>query len=171
MPITTATITFRPHRLGFLITVSILLGVGLACLDLGLNHHPLWLVGTGMVVLWGGRLANSYSTGALALRGAELVVYQGNFVIREITVPVWSTQVVIEQHPFGRVCDAGMVIVTINDKPIRVRVAQLRAFRTLLSERKLQVLALLQPQSAPLRTTPVWTHAELLMDGYRERVR
>ncbi|MFV9507496.1 MAG: hypothetical protein AB4911_23330, partial [Oscillochloridaceae bacterium umkhey_bin13] len=66
-PLHNAPIIFRSHRLGFLITLGMLLGVGLACLDLGFHMHPGWFGGTALSVLVGARLASRYVRGSLAL--------------------------------------------------------------------------------------------------------
>ncbi|RRR71744.1 MAG: hypothetical protein EI684_11110 [Candidatus Viridilinea halotolerans] len=142
MPIESNDITFRPHRWFFFMALAMLLGTGLACVNLSVRTHPAWFVGAAIVTLLGGRMAMRYLIGALALRGCDLVVYQGAFVVREITLPLWTTPIVIHQSLFGRLLDAGTVEVMLDDRPVSLRVAQLRAFRRLLAERKLQLLAL-----------------------------
>jgi hypothetical protein len=144
MPIESDDITFRPHRLGFFFSLAVLLGMGLACLALSFQLHWAWLAGAALVALQGGALAMRYSIGSLAIRGYDLVVYQGVFGSRERMAPIWAARLEIRQSPFGRLIDTGTVLVTIDERPLRLRVAQLRAFRRLLTERKLQLLSLVE---------------------------
>jgi hypothetical protein len=164
MPIDGNNIPFRPHRFGFFLTLAVLLGLGLASLVLSAQLHWAWLAGAALVAMLGGRLASRYVIGALALRGVELVVYQGAFVVREVTVPIWAARLKIRQGLFGRLLDAGTVVVTIDERPLHLRVAQLRALRRLLAERKLQLLALTARHRRILPPAPAWVHAGELED-------
>jgi hypothetical protein len=159
-------ITFRPHRFGFFLTLAVLLGLGLACLALSVQLHWAWLGGAALVALFGGRLASRYVIGALALRGVELVVYQGAFVMREVTVPIWAARLEIRQSLYGRLLDAGTVVVTIDDRPLHLRVAQLRAFRRLLAERKLQLLVLAERHARILPPAPTWSDAAMIEERH-----
>lgn len=169
MPIDDDDLTFRPHRLGFFLTLAVLLGLGLACLALSVQLHWAWLSGAALVALFGGRLASRYVIGVLALRGVELVVYQGAFVMREVTVPIWAARIEIRQSLLGRLLDAGTVVVEIDDRPLHLRVAQLRAFRRLLAERKLQLLVLTERHPRVLPPAPAWVHAGEIEDRRWER--
>jgi len=144
MQIDRSDITFRPHRLGFFLSLAVILGVGLACLTLGFTRHPAWFAGVPCVAYLGGARVSRYTIGTLALRGCDLVLFRGTFVAREVTCPVWEVKIEIRQSLIGRMFDTGTVIVYVGEEPVRCRVAQLRAFRRLLAERKLQLLALNQ---------------------------
>jgi hypothetical protein len=162
MPIDDDDITFRPHRFGFFLTLAVLLGLGLSSLALSVQLHWIWLAGAVLISLLGGRLASRYVIGALALRGVDLVVYQGAFVMREVTVPIWAARLEIRQSLYGRLLDAGTVVVTIDDRPLHLRVAQLRAFRRLLAERKLQLLVLAERHARILPPAPAWSDAAMI---------
>lgn len=166
MPINNDDLTFRPHRFGFFLTLAVLFGLGLASLALSFQLHWAWLGGAAMVALLGGRLASRYVIGALALRGVELVVYQGAFVVREVTVPIWAARLEIRQSLCGRLLDAGTVVVTIDERPLHLRVSKLRALRRLLAERKLQLLALAARYPCGQPPVPTWVHAGELEDQH-----
>ncbi|MFV9507923.1 MAG: hypothetical protein AB4911_25525, partial [Oscillochloridaceae bacterium umkhey_bin13] len=131
-------------------------GVGLACLDLGFHMHPGWFGGTALSVLVGARLASRYVRGSLALRGTDLVVYEGTLVIQEHSVPLWEASITIQQSLLGRMIDTGTVVVLIDGRPIRRRVAQLRAFRHLIADRKLDLLILLDRHMSARAIHPAW---------------
>jgi hypothetical protein len=135
-------ITFRPHRFNFFLALAIMLGVGLACLTLGVRQHPAWFAGAAGVTYLGSALVSRYVAGSLALRDYDLVLYSRTFVTREVACPLWDAQIEIHQSLIGRMFDAGTVIVQVREERMRCRVAQLRAFRRLVAERKLQLLAL-----------------------------
>jgi len=42
-------ITFRPHRIGFFLSLAVKLGVGLACLALSFTRLPAWFAGVSWV--------------------------------------------------------------------------------------------------------------------------
>lgn len=142
MQIDGSDITFRPHRLGFFLSLAVILGVGLACLTLGFGQHPAWFAGAALIAYLGAALVSRYTAGSLALRGFDLALYLGTFVTREVTCPLWQARITICQSLIGRALDAGTVIVQVGEERVQCRVAQLRAFRRLDAERKLQLLAL-----------------------------
>lgn len=137
-------ITFRPHHVGFYVALAVVLGAGLACLALGLQHHPGWLIGTITAIYAGASLVSRYAAGSVAFRGHELALYRGAFGSREITYPLWETRFEYRQTLFERALDAGVVIVHAGSVRFRCRIAQFRAFRRLAAERRGQLL--LMPQ-------------------------
>ncbi|NTU79082.1 MAG: hypothetical protein HGA45_06725 [Chloroflexales bacterium] len=147
-------LTFRPHRLGFFLVLAGILGVGLACLTLGLSQHPAWFAGVAIIALLGSALVSRYTAGSLALRGYDLVLYRGTFVAREVTCPLWEARIELRQSLIGRALDTGTVIVQTGETPFRCRVAQLRAFRRLVAERKLQLIALAERRTLALEGPP-----------------
>lgn len=164
MPLDGNDLAFRPHRLGFFFMLAVLLGLGLTCLILSVRLHWGWLAGVALLALLGGRLASRYVSGTLALRGYKLLVYRGAFVVRELTTPIWAARLEIRQSLLGWLLDTGTVVVTIDDRPLRLRVAQLRAFRRIVAERKLQLLALAERQTRALPLVSAWVHAGEIED-------
>jgi len=176
-------ITFRPHRLGFFLSLAVILRVGLACLALGFGRHPAWFAGVACVAYLGGALVSRYTAGSLALRGFDLVRFRGTFVAREVTNPIWEVKTEIRQSLIGRLSDTGTVIVYPGGERVCCRIAQLRAFRRLLRERKLQLLALAEHHALiragkQLRLaarererwrSPTWRSQAALGDGGRWR--
>jgi hypothetical protein len=143
-------LTFRPHQIGFFLALAGILGAGLACLALGVTQHPGWFAGAALAAYLGVALASRYTAGSLALRGYDLVIIQGRFVTREVAYPLWQVQYEIRQTLIGRMLDAGTVMVLVGNKPVRCRVAQIRAVRRLVAERKLQILTLAERHSLVL---------------------
>ncbi|NTU83458.1 MAG: hypothetical protein HGA45_29495 [Chloroflexales bacterium] len=154
---------FRPHRLGFFLALAIVLRVGLASLTLDLSPHPAWLAGSALIVYQGGALVSHYAAGSLAPRGYDLVLIQGTFVAREVTLPIWEARIAIRQTLIGRALDAGMVIVQVGEERVHCHVAQLRALRRLVAERKLQLLALAERRTLVLAKQPSWVIADELV--------
>lgn len=154
-PLHDSVIIFRSHRLGFFITLGMLLGVGAAVLDRALHHHPGWFIATALLVVGGARLVSRYAIGSLALRGADLIIYEGTLVIQEHRVPIWDAAITIQQSLLGRGFDTGTVIVTINERPIRRCIAHLRAFRQLLSDRRRDLLVLVNRHRATHAVHPI----------------
>lgn len=147
-------LSFRPHRLGFFLKLAGILGVGLACLTLGLSQHPAWFAGVAIIALLGSALVSRYTAGSLALRGYDLVLYRGTFVTREVTCPLWEARIEIRQSLVGRLFDAGRVIIQVGEERVPCRVAQLRALRHLVAERKLQLLTLAECRTLVLAGAP-----------------
>ena len=138
-------IVFRPHYLGYLIALGVTLGLGAAGLVLAAHQHPAWLAGAGLAGLWGVLLAVRYAAGAIIIRGLDLVFVQGVLMTREVSAPIWEARLETRQGLLGRLLDEGMVVQPIGGE----RVAQLRALRRLVAERRLRLLGLAE-QSALL---------------------
>lgn len=127
---------FRPHPLRFYTSIAALLGIGLACLSLAGRHHPAWLAGAALVMMLGSALANRFATGLLALRGCELVLYQGLLDQRALAMSIVDVEIAIRQNMIGSFLDAGEVTVRYAGGEACVRVAQLRALQFELARRR-----------------------------------
>lgn len=135
-------ITFRPHQLGFYLWLAVILGLGLAALILSVQLHPAWLLGAALMTYVGAAGVSRYSAGSLGLRGYDLVLYQGRFVSRELTCPLWQARLEIHQTILGRALDTGTVVASLGEERYRFRVSQLKALRRHIAERKVALLML-----------------------------
>ena len=94
-------------------------------------------------------LAVRYTAGAIIIRGLDLIFVRGALILHEASVPIWEARLEIRQGLLGRLLDAGVVVQPISGERVVVRVAQLRALRRLVAERRLRLLGLAE-QSALL---------------------
>ncbi|HMQ29677.1 MAG TPA: hypothetical protein PKD53_03070 [Chloroflexaceae bacterium] len=154
-------IVFRPHPLGYLLRLALLLGFGLACLILALQQHPAWLTGAAVSVMLGASLAARYTAGGVIIRGVDLIVRTGTWTTREISLPVWEARPVVVQSLLGRLLDYGMVSFTIEGVTYTTHVGQLRGLLRLITSHRLQLANLfgrgalqrLRPSTQILATT------------------
>lgn len=140
--ITCEDIVFRPHYLGYLIVLGVALGLGAACVGLAAQLHLAWLGGVALAAGAALALASRYAAGSIIIRGLDLVIVQGAFITREVSLPIWEARLEIRQGLLGRLLDEGVVAQQIGGKRIVARVAQLRALRRLVAERRLSLLGL-----------------------------
>jgi hypothetical protein len=132
---------FRPHPLGYLISLGFIMGLGAACFTFATHQHPAWLAGVMLTLVLAVALVSRYSSEAVMLRGLSLVFGGGLFITHEICIPIWEARLEIRQSLLDRLLDTGMVIQQMNDRQIIVaRVARLRTLREGIATRQLMLL-------------------------------
>lgn len=106
----------------FLVRLGSGLGLGAACLAAAIvSAQPWWLAGLGIALAASCYQVLAYNNTAVLVRGSDLVLRRGALLMREVSLPVWQTEITIEQSLAGRLFNYGTVTVATRSEVIRLR--------------------------------------------------
>lgn len=146
------TYIFRGYLPFFLLRNGLILGAGAACVGLAFALSGWWWLAVGGCALLGAAHTLAYYTQAAIVSGDDIVLRAGVFRTVEVAFLVWQHDLWIEQGLLGRILDFGTIRHTTSQGGIALRrIAQLRALRWLVAERRRDALLLSLPERLRVR--------------------
>lgn len=102
-----------------------------------------WWAGTVFFLGCAVGLACRYSSHTVSIRGANMIILNGMFSVRERSIPLWHTQLEIRQSLLGRLFDYGTVYLQVEGMVLVMKtIASIRALRYIVTYRQQELLGL-----------------------------
>lgn len=135
---------FRGYLPTFLLVNGALLGAGAACLAAALADRWLWWAGVIVCIAVATTNALRYANEAVIVHGFEVALRKGTYGRTEVSFELWKHDLRISQGLHELLLDIGTVSYRSEHGPVTLRgIANIRALRSLIAERRRQATALL----------------------------
>lgn len=137
-------IIFRPFLPWFLLKNGCLLIIATMSAIVGIRSNNIgWWIVTASLLVTTIVLASRYSCRAVILCGTDMIVRTGVLSTNEHYLPLWQSDLEIQQGVLGRMFDYGTLTLRVGEQVITVdTLASIRAFRYVVASRRQELLTL-----------------------------